>query len=49
MKENEKFEIEDLIDDFVTFFIAGQETTANLIAAAILEVGKKPEILKKLE
>nr|AHL88993.1 cytochrome p450 3049B1 [Brachionus koreanus] len=47
--DNEKFEIEDLIDDFVSFFIAGQETTANLIAATILEVGKKPEILLKIK
>ncbi|RNA07005.1 cholesterol 24-hydroxylase-like [Brachionus plicatilis] len=46
--QNEEFEIEDLIDDFVSFFIAGQETTANVIAAAILEVGQKPLILKKI-
>jgi cholesterol 24-hydroxylase len=25
--ENESFDMEDMIDDFITFFIAGQETT----------------------
>nr|QEV83800.1 cytochrome P450 [Brachionus rotundiformis] len=47
--QNEEFEIEDLIDDFVSLFIAGQETTANLIAQVVLEVGQKPEILKKIK
>ncbi|CAF0954298.1 unnamed protein product [Brachionus calyciflorus] len=47
--QNEQFDLEILIDDFVTFFVAGQETTANLLAAVILEIGQKQEILKKLK
>nr|ARQ84122.1 cytochrome P450 [Brachionus plicatilis] len=33
------FDLDDLIDQFLTFFIAGQETTANSLAFAILELG----------
>ena len=39
--------MEDLLDDFVTLFIAGQETTANVLSFMFLEVGKRPEILEK--
>jgi cholesterol 24(S)-hydroxylase len=37
-------DLEAMIDDFVTFFIAGQETTANTLAFCFLEIGKKKEI-----
>jgi cytochrome P450 len=33
----------------VTFLIAGQETTANSLGFAILEISKNPEVLKKLD
>ena len=36
-----------MVDDFITFFIAGQETTANALAFCFLELGKHPEIVKK--
>lgn len=36
-----------MVDDFVTFFIAGQETTANALAFCFLEICKNPEIVKK--
>jgi cholesterol 24(S)-hydroxylase len=39
--------MEALIDDFVTFFIAGQETTANTLAFSFLEMGRNPEVFKK--
>jgi hypothetical protein len=39
--ENEEFDLEDMIDDFITFFIAGQETTANTLAFCIIELSKK--------
>lgn len=39
--------MEAIIDDFLTFFIAGQETTANALAFAFLELGKNPRILKQ--
>ena len=35
-----------MTDDFVTFFVAGQETTANALAFAFLEMGKNPDIVK---
>nr|UOU03255.1 cytochrome P450 3049B1-3 [Brachionus rubens] len=47
--QNSDFVIEDMIDEFVTFFITGQETTANLMAALVLELGQRPEILKKVK
>ncbi|XP_053231288.1 cholesterol 24-hydroxylase-like isoform X1 [Podarcis raffonei] len=40
---------EILLDNFVTFFIAGHETTANLLSFTILELGRQPDILKKLQ
>lgn len=36
-----------MTDDFITFFVAGQETTANTLAFCFLEMGKNPEIVKK--
>ena len=38
---------EILIDDFVTFFIAGQETTANALSFCIFELGQNEAVLKK--
>uniref|UniRef100_A0A667YPH9 Cholesterol 24-hydroxylase n=1 Tax=Myripristis murdjan TaxID=586833 RepID=A0A667YPH9_9TELE len=42
-KDNEEF----MLDNFVTFFIAGQETTANQLAFCIMELGRHPDILEK--
>ena len=36
-----------MIDDFVTFFIAGQETTANTLSFCFLELAKNKELVKK--
>ena len=36
-----------MIDDFVTFFFAGQETTANTLGFCFLELGKNPRVLEK--
>ncbi|XP_026174309.1 cholesterol 24-hydroxylase-like isoform X1 [Mastacembelus armatus] len=43
-KEDEEF----MLDNFVTFFIAGQETTANLLAFCIMELGRHPHVLEKV-
>uniref|UniRef100_A0A7N6F805 Cholesterol 24-hydroxylase n=1 Tax=Anabas testudineus TaxID=64144 RepID=A0A7N6F805_ANATE len=43
-EEDEEF----MLDNFVTFFIAGQETTANLLAFCIMELARHPEILEKV-
>uniref|UniRef100_A0A8C6SV36 Cholesterol 24-hydroxylase n=1 Tax=Neogobius melanostomus TaxID=47308 RepID=A0A8C6SV36_9GOBI len=45
--ENTKDE-EVMIDNFVTFFIAGQETTANQLSFCIMELGRHPDVLEKL-
>uniref|UniRef100_A0A3Q0RET5 Cytochrome P450, family 46, subfamily A, polypeptide 1, tandem duplicate 4 n=1 Tax=Amphilophus citrinellus TaxID=61819 RepID=A0A3Q0RET5_AMPCI len=42
-EEDEEF----MLDNFVTFFIAGQETTANKLGFCIMELGRHPEILEK--
>ncbi|KAK7907114.1 hypothetical protein WMY93_015726 [Mugilogobius chulae] len=44
-KEDEEI----MLDNFVTFFIAGQETTANQLAFCIMELERHPEILDKLK
>ncbi|KAG8561507.1 hypothetical protein GDO81_015372 [Engystomops pustulosus] len=41
--------MEDLIDNFVTFFIAGQETTANQLSFAVMELGRHPEVLARAQ
>ncbi|CAL1586033.1 unnamed protein product [Knipowitschia caucasica] len=43
-KEDEEF----MVDNFVTFFIAGQETTANTLAFCVMELGRHPDILEKV-
>nr|UOU03258.1 cytochrome P450 3049A1 [Brachionus rubens] len=46
--DGDYFDMENLVDQFLTFFIAGQETTANSLAFAILELGRNPDALAKL-
>lgn len=48
-EENPDIEETIIIDDFVTFFIAGQETTATLLAFLIIVLGKHPEVYQKLQ
>ena len=40
--------MEVAIDNFVTIFIAGQETTANMLSFTLLELGRRPDILARL-
>ena len=40
-------DIEAMTDDFVTFFVAGQETTANALAFCFLELGRHPEMVAR--
>lgn len=43
-------EDEDLmLDNFVTFLIAGQETTANQLAFCIMELARHPDIMEKAQ
>jgi len=36
-----------MVDDFVTFFIAGQETTATTLTFLFMELVKNPDVLAK--
>ncbi len=41
------FDMEAALDDFVTFFIAGQETTANTMSFLLMECGRRPDVMQK--
>ncbi|XP_038047419.1 cholesterol 24-hydroxylase-like isoform X3 [Patiria miniata] len=44
------YSVENMVDDFVTFFVAGQETTANLLTSCMLELfHNQPEVLYRLK
>ena len=40
-------DIEELVDDFVAFYVAGQETTQNLLAFALALTLLNPDILER--
>ncbi|XP_068609518.1 cholesterol 24-hydroxylase-like [Brachionichthys hirsutus] len=40
---------ECMVDNFVGFFIAGQETTANQLAFCLMELARHPDILEKVK
>ncbi|XP_078516278.1 cholesterol 24-hydroxylase-like isoform X2 [Lissotriton helveticus] len=40
---------ETMLDNFVTFFIAGQETTANQLSFAVMALSRAPEVLEKVQ
>lgn len=46
--EDEQLDIDDMIDEFITFFGAGQETTANTLSFCFIEIAKNPSIAEKL-
>ncbi|XP_060118762.1 cholesterol 24-hydroxylase-like [Heteronotia binoei] len=39
---------ESMLDNFITFFFAGHDTTANQLTFAIMELGRQPEVMAKL-
>ncbi|XP_064405692.1 cholesterol 24-hydroxylase-like [Halichondria panicea] len=45
----ESVDIEDLVDDFVTFYIAGQETTGNLLSIATVLIHQHPDVMCRLQ
>ncbi|XP_075048848.1 cholesterol 24-hydroxylase-like isoform X2 [Mixophyes fleayi] len=45
----ESCDMESLLDNFVTFFIAGQETTANQLSFAVMEMTRNPEVLARVQ
>ena len=40
-------DIEELVDDFVTFYIAGQESTASMLTFALVLTLLHPSVLEK--
>ena len=40
-------DLEELVDDFLTFFAADQETTSNALSFTVLELGLSPHCFKK--
>ena len=46
-EDSEDFDLEAMIDDFITFFIAGQETTANTLAFCFNVLGKRNDLFMK--
>ena len=39
--------IEELVDDFVTFYVAGQETTSSLLSFALIFTLQNPHVLER--
>ncbi|KAJ7388425.1 hypothetical protein OS493_037705 [Desmophyllum pertusum] len=46
--EDTDLEYEELLDHFVTFFIAGQETVSGTLSFMLAEAGKHPEVENRL-
>ncbi|XP_054828312.1 cholesterol 24-hydroxylase-like [Eublepharis macularius] len=44
-----QYDEENMLDNFLTFFVAGHETSAYLLAFTIMELGRQPEVLAKLQ
>uniref|UniRef100_A0A8D2LNU9 Cholesterol 24-hydroxylase n=1 Tax=Varanus komodoensis TaxID=61221 RepID=A0A8D2LNU9_VARKO len=40
---------ENMLDNFVTFFVAGHETTANQLSFTVMELTRHPDIITKLQ
>ncbi|XP_054827028.1 cholesterol 24-hydroxylase-like [Eublepharis macularius] len=40
---------ENMLDHFITFFFAGHDTTAGELSFTIMELGRQPEIMAKLQ
>ena len=43
----ETFDMDQMIDDFLTFFVAGQETSANTLTFCFMELAQNPHVVKK--
>ncbi|ELU08623.1 hypothetical protein CAPTEDRAFT_220705 [Capitella teleta] len=48
LENGTRAEIEDILDDYVTVFIAGQETTSNALAFIFHEIARHPKVLQRL-
>ena len=43
----ESVDIEELVDDFATFYIAGQETTSNFLTFSLVLTLQNPNVLER--
>ncbi|XP_042302569.1 cholesterol 24-hydroxylase-like isoform X2 [Sceloporus undulatus] len=43
------YDEENMLDNFVAFFVAGHETTANQLSFTVMELGRQPDIVAKLQ
>ena len=46
---SQRFSDEDIINEFVTFFVAGMDTTGHLIGMTLYNLGRNPQYLKELK
>lgn len=44
---NGKLDYDEMVDEFITFYVAGQETTSNTLSFGVLELAKHPEVYQK--
>lgn len=49
VSEKTHFSLEEMIDEFVTLFIAGTDTTACLLSFTLLELSKNPDALERVQ
>ena len=47
LETDKNIEIEELIDDFVTFYVAGQDTTGNLLSFSLVLLQQHPDVLHR--
>ncbi|XP_041469795.1 cholesterol 24-hydroxylase-like [Lytechinus variegatus] len=47
--DDKDFTMENMVDEFTTIFAAGQETTSDLLSFTIQQLGRNPEVAKKLQ
>ncbi|XP_071499362.1 cholesterol 24-hydroxylase-like [Diadema antillarum] len=46
---SQEFGIQEMIDEFFTFFVAGQETTSNLLSFTIQQLCRYPDVYEKVK
>ncbi|KAJ8046089.1 Cholesterol 24-hydroxylase [Holothuria leucospilota] len=49
LQASSEFGMQEMIDEFVTFFVAGQETTAQLMSFFYELVGRNPDVYNKVQ
>ena len=47
--DGEKLSIDQIVEQIVTIYLAGHETTANALSWTLIELARNPDVLQKLE